>query len=147
MRVCFVVNPNAGGVGSIFQKQVVKAANHLARQGCDVQRVETRKKGDGIHLAQQAAADGFDVAVAVGGDGTINEVCNGLATTDTALAVIPAGTGNVYAADLGIPIWGLLKPEAVTEGVELIMTGQRRRIAASCDLRYLGCVGQIGVTR
>ena len=47
---------------------------------------------------------------------------------NTALAVLPAGTANVYATDLGIPIWGPLKPEAVTEGAEVIMTGQRRRI-------------------
>ena len=77
MRVCFVVNPNAGGVGSIFQKQVVKAANHLVRQGCDVQRVETRKKGDGIHLAQQAAADGREVE-----DGDIVPACAQACPTD-----------------------------------------------------------------
>ncbi|MBN1995193.1 MAG: diacylglycerol kinase family lipid kinase [Anaerolineae bacterium] len=128
MKVCFIVNPAAGGVGSTFQKQVVKAANQLAKQGCKVERVETKAKDDGIQVSRQAAAAGFEVAVAVGGDGTINEVCNGLAGTNTALAVVPAGTGNVYAADLGIPIWSPLHFDAVTEAVKLIMAGRRRRI-------------------
>jgi YegS/Rv2252/BmrU family lipid kinase len=90
--------------------------------------VETQAKGDAICLARQAATDGFEVAVAVGGDGTINEVCNGLVGTETALGVLPAGTANVYAADVGIPIWWPLNPGAVNNAAEIIVTGQRRRI-------------------
>jgi diacylglycerol kinase (ATP) len=127
VKVCFIINP-VSGAATGFQKRLHKAIAHLEAQGGVVKRMETKGQGDGTRLAQQAAAAGFDVAVAVGGDGTIHEVCNGLAETDTALAVLPAGTGNVYAADLGIPIWGPLKPEAITEGAELIMTGHRRRI-------------------
>jgi len=96
--------------------------------GCRVTRTETKGKGDATQLARQAAQEGFDAAVAVGGDGTINEVCNGLVGTETALGVIPAGTANVYAADVGIPIWVPLKPDAVTKGTDIIVTGQRRRI-------------------
>ncbi|MBI1879083.1 MAG: diacylglycerol kinase family lipid kinase [Chloroflexi bacterium] len=126
MRLCFIVNPAAGSGG--FQKLVIEAANHLSQLGCIVERVETTGKGDAIHLAQQAAAQGFDVAVAVGGDGTVNEVCNGLAGTETALGVLPAGTANVYAADVGIPIWWPLNPGAVNNAAEVLVTGQRRRI-------------------
>lgn len=128
MKICFIVNPTAGGVGGFFQKEVAKAATYLSEQGCEIRRVETKSKDDGIHLAWQAAADGFDVAVAVGGDGTINEVCNGLVGTDTALAVLPAGTGNVYAADLRIPIWSPFNIAAVASATKVIISGQRRRI-------------------
>jgi diacylglycerol kinase (ATP) len=72
MRLYFIINPAAGSGG--FQKLVIEAADHLSQLGCTVERVETSGKGDAIRLAQQAAAEGFDVAVAVGGDGTINEV-------------------------------------------------------------------------
>jgi YegS/Rv2252/BmrU family lipid kinase len=126
MRVCFIVNPAAGSGG--FQKLVVEAASHLNKLGCTVERVETQAKGDAIQLARQAAAEGFEVAVAVGGDGTINEVCNGLAGTETALGVLPAGTANVYAADVGIPIWWPLNPGAVNSAAEIIVNGQCRRI-------------------
>ena len=93
MKVCYISNPAAGS--GEFQKLAHEAAAHLSKQGCTVKQVETQDKGDATHLARQAAAHGFDVAVAVGGDGTINEVCNGLAKTDTSLAVLPAGTANV----------------------------------------------------
>ena len=65
---------------------------------------------------------------AVRGDVTLNEVCNGLANTDTVLAVLPAGTANVFAADVHIPIWTPLKPDAVIKGAELVVTGKRRKI-------------------
>jgi diacylglycerol kinase (ATP) len=126
VKVCFIGNPAAGS--GEFQKLVREATAHLSKQGCTVERVETKDKGDATHLARQAAANGFDVVVAVGGDGTINEICNGLAQTDTSLAVLPAGTANVYAADIGIPIWWPLNPNAVIEATEVIMTGQRRQI-------------------
>jgi len=127
VKVGFILNP-ASGAATGFHKRLHKAITYLEKQGCFVELLETQRKNDGTRLARQAAGEQYDVAVAVGGDGTINEVCNGLAGTDTALAVLPAGTGNVYAAELGIPIWGPLKPDAVINGAEVIMTGRRRRI-------------------
>lgn len=127
MKIGFILNP-ASGAATAFHKRLHKAITHLEQQGCTVDLLKTQHKGDGIRLARQTAAEQYDVAVAVGGDGTINEVCNGLAGTDTAMAVLPAGTGNVYAAELGIPIWGPLKPDAVINGANVILTGQRRRI-------------------
>ncbi len=126
MKVCFIINPLAGFGG--FQKLVVKAAEQLSKSGCQVKRVETKRQGEATDLARQAAGEAFDVAIAVGGDGTINEICNGLVGTETALGVLPAGTANVYAAEVGIPIWSPLKPDAVAEATEIILTGQRRRI-------------------
>ena len=126
MKVQFIVNPMAGS--GEFQKLVAEASDYLTQLGHTVRRTETTGKGNALHLAQQAAREAFDVAVAVGGDGTVNEVCNGLAGADTAMAVLPAGTANVYAADVGIPIWWPLNPGAVRQAAEIIVTGQRRQI-------------------
>ncbi len=126
MKTCLIVNPNAGP--SAFKKQLRNAQDHLLKSGCELKRVDTKGKGDATRMAQEAAQDGFEVVVAVGGDGTLNEVCNGLVNTDTALGVLPAGTANVFAADVHIPIWTPLKPDAIIKGAEIIVTGQRRRI-------------------
>ncbi|MCB0167173.1 MAG: diacylglycerol kinase family lipid kinase [Anaerolineae bacterium] len=126
MKICLIINPKAGP--SSFKKQLKKAHQHLLGLGCHVKCVETQGVGDATRLAQQAALDGFDTAVAIGGDGTINEVCNGLAGTETALGVLPAGTANVYAAEVGIPIWHPLNPEAIIKAADIIAHGQRRKI-------------------
>jgi len=63
----------------------------------------TYQRGDAEGLARAAAAEGADVVAAVGGDGTLNEVVNGLDTYDTPLGVIPAGTANDFARQAGIP--------------------------------------------
>jgi diacylglycerol kinase (ATP) len=126
MKACLILNPAAGPRD--FHRQLDKAIDHLCARGWDVKRLETGEKGDATRLARQAANEGYDVAVAVGGDGTINEVVNGLVGSDTALGVIPAGTANVYAADVGIPIWNPLRPNAVRIAAEIIHTGQRRKV-------------------
>jgi lipid kinase YegS len=63
----------------------------------------TWEKGDGIRFAREGAARGVDVVVAVGGDGTINEVVNGLDGSDVPLGIIPFGTANDFAHQVGIP--------------------------------------------
>lgn len=63
----------------------------------------TFERGDAEELARRAASDGADVVAAVGGDGTLNEVVNGLDGYDTPLGVIPAGTANDFARQAGIP--------------------------------------------
>ena len=64
---------------------------------------ETNRRGHAIRLAQGAANDGVDVVVCLGGDGTLNEVANGLAGTRTAMAPLPGGSTNVFARTIGLP--------------------------------------------
>ncbi len=126
MNACVILNPAAGPRD--FHRQLNKAIEYLRSHDWEVELSKTAAKGDATRLARQAADAGCDVAVAVGGDGTIHEVVNGLAGSDTALAIIPAGTANVYAVDVGIPIWSPLRPNAIRIAAEIIRTGQRRKI-------------------
>jgi YegS/Rv2252/BmrU family lipid kinase len=84
----------------------------------------TESEGDGVRFAREAGADGAELVVASGGDGTINEVVNGLAEAEalerTTLAVVPTGTGNNFASNLGI--------DGVEGAFDAIDTGRRRRI-------------------
>lgn len=126
MHAHMILNPAAGQRD--FHRQLKKANEYLRANGWSVTLLETQEKGDATRLARQAAQADSDVVIAVGGDGTINEVVNGLAGSDTALAIIPAGTANVYAADIGVPIWNPLRPNAVRLAAEIIHTGRREKI-------------------
>ncbi|MDQ2754784.1 MAG: hypothetical protein M3R71_04460 [Actinomycetota bacterium] len=78
----------------VIQKAL--AASH------QVQTAETSRPGHASRLAQGAAADGVDVVVVLGGDGTLNEAANGLVGTSTALGVLPGGSTNVFARTIGM---------------------------------------------
>jgi diacylglycerol kinase (ATP) len=126
LKACFILNPLAGRRD--FQQEVGRAEQHLVRLGWDTCRYETQRVGDGTLFARRAAQEGCDVVVAVGGDGTINEVVNGIVKTKATLGVLPAGTGNVFASDVLIPIYGPLHPGALKRAAEIIHGGQRRRL-------------------
>ena len=64
----------------------------------------TQRRGHAISLANEAAKNGFDYVVAVGGDGTINEVARGLLNSETPMGILPRGSGNGLARHLGIPV-------------------------------------------
>jgi diacylglycerol kinase (ATP) len=75
----------------------------VRRRGHAVDVRVTWEAGDGIHLAADAADRGTDVVIACGGDGTLNEVVNGLDGRDVSLGVVPLGTANDFARQTGIP--------------------------------------------
>jgi YegS/Rv2252/BmrU family lipid kinase len=95
-----IANPSAGGGRGT--DALHSAAGVLAGSGWTVSVHWTSQPGEAEHVARDAAAAGHDVVVAAGGDGTVNEVANGLVHSRTALAVLPLGTGNVLAAQLGL---------------------------------------------
>ena len=98
-RMLVIVNPYATTM-SVRLKQLVV----YALQGrFDVESVDTQRKGHAIELCREAADEGYDVVVAFGGDGTVNEAANGLAGSQTALTCLPGGATNVYCRMLGIP--------------------------------------------
>ncbi len=98
MKVMLLVNPYASGVD--WKSRM--AANSALIADHDLTTVETTKRNDATALARQAADDGFEVVVVLGGDGTLNEAANGLAGTSTALAALPGGSTNVFARTIGM---------------------------------------------
>lgn len=100
-RLCFIVNPTAGhGRALKTWKRIEPLAASLGEYAVKF----TAHPRHGEELARQAAAEGFDRVVALGGDGTLNEVGNGLVGTAAALAVVPTGTGNDWVRTAGIPM-------------------------------------------
>ncbi len=100
-RVLVVFNPIAGRRRRGRYDAVIAA---LAARGCRVTIRETRGRGDAEAFAGTVLRDDFDVIAVAGGDGTINEVANGLGPSAPPLAVIPLGTANVLAAEIGLPV-------------------------------------------
>ena len=98
MRLQLIVNVSASGVTP--RVRVVIAEALAARH--DLEVVLTAARGHATELAAEAAADGRDAVVVLGGDGTLNEAANGLAGTATALAVMPGGSTNVFARTIGV---------------------------------------------
>jgi diacylglycerol kinase (ATP) len=119
-RVCFIVNPTAGfGRALKTWKRIEPLAASLGEYGVKF----TERVRHGEVLAREAAQEGYDRVVAVGGDGTLNEVGNGLMGTSAALAVIPTGTNNDWVLTVGIP-------KDTLEATRLVFAGRR----AKCDV-------------
>ncbi|MEA3020837.1 MAG: hypothetical protein QOI47_2361 [Actinomycetota bacterium] len=99
MRILLLVNSSASSVTPRGRVVIQKAlsADH------EVTMAETSRRGHATRLARGAAADGVEVVVVLGGDGTLNEAANGLAGTGCALAPLPGGSTNVFARTLGLP--------------------------------------------
>jgi diacylglycerol kinase family enzyme len=97
VKLLLLINPSASSVD--WKSRM--AANSALVGDHDVTTMETTRRNDATALAAQAAADGFDAVVVLGGDGTLNEAANGLAGTETALAVLPGGSTNVFARTIG----------------------------------------------
>jgi diacylglycerol kinase family enzyme len=98
-RMLIIVNPYATTMSVRLKHLVV-----YALQGrYEVEAIETQRRGHAIELVTAAVGQAFDVVVAFGGDGTVNEAANGLAGTGTPLTVLPGGSNNVFCKMLGIP--------------------------------------------
>ncbi len=99
MKIVLIANASASSVTARTRVVIQKAlsADH------DVTLKETARRGHATRLAKGAAAEGADVVVVLGGDGTLNEAANGVVGTNTALAPLPGGSTNVFARTLGLP--------------------------------------------
>ena len=100
LRMFLVVNPRATTVSARLKNLVVYAL----RGRYDVEAVETEGRNHATELTREAAAGGYDLVVAFGGDGTLNEVANGLAHTNVPLTILPGGCTNVVCRMLDIPM-------------------------------------------
>ena len=100
-------NPNAGHGGAQRRRSLDEARKIFAAVGIEAELVETKGPGDATEMAQRATSERRDLVVACGGDGTLNEVVNGLAGPSNghrvSLALLPAGTANIFAKELSLP--------------------------------------------
>ncbi len=126
-RIVLIANPVAGGGAA---ERIEKARACLQRRGASVELVLTTARGDARRAASEARASGADLVVAAGGDGTLNEVVNGLAPSAIPLALIPLGTANVFALEAQIPF-------DIEGACEIALAGTPRPI----------CLGVAGQTR
>lgn len=117
MRTRVILNPRAGGADELPEIRAV-----LGRLD-DAEVCETRGAGDAAELAREAVERGIELVVAAGGDGTLNEVLNGIAVdlSGVRLGVIPLGTGNDFVRSIGVPA-------DLHDAVETLVRGRTRRI-------------------
>jgi diacylglycerol kinase family enzyme len=147
MRSLVVVNHSATTTSPRTLDVMLAALRHDLKM--DV--VETEHRGHAIELARTARADGADLVVAVGGDGTVNEVVNGLLADDgnggprppvPGLAVVPGGSTNVFARNLGLPEDPV---EATGQLLSAVREGRRRSIGlGKLDERWFTFCAGVG---
>ncbi|TAN59782.1 MAG: diacylglycerol kinase family lipid kinase [Magnetospirillum sp.] len=135
-RVLIIHNPAAG---RHKRRRLLEVIERLEQLGCVVTSRETRRRGDAEDFATEASPDRHDAVVAAGGDGTVNEVLNGLGRGPggLALGVIPLGTANVLACEIG------LDPKNVDQVARTIAFGPARHVhvaVANCR-RFLLMAG------
>lgn len=129
MKVRVIANPISGGGNGRRLGEAMRAA--LQGRGIDASLHITSRAGEAEEVA---ATPGYDCVVSVGGDGTTNEIANGVAGTDTLLAILPLGTANVVPRELGIPL-------SVDAVADLIVSGSVRTIDAG---RFAGRLFLLG---
>ncbi|MDR2126375.1 MAG: diacylglycerol kinase family lipid kinase [Prevotellaceae bacterium] len=101
-KIAFIVNPVSGTQNK--KKIVEKIKNSSCFNNDEIEIYYTKCAGDAFESAKQYAEKNFDIVVAVGGDGTVNEIARALIHANTALSLIPVGSGNGLARDLHIPL-------------------------------------------
>lgn len=115
-KILVILNPAARGERAKALRDKIASLSH------DVLVRSTGSPGDARALAARAVTQGYDTIVAAGGDGTINEVVNGIAGTDVQFGILPVGTMNVFATELGIPQNNLAKAwRVIEEGVSRLV--------------------------
>lgn len=100
--ICFIVNPVSGTTRK--RKVEIKIRKGMQGSGQNYEIVYTRYAGHATVLAREAVQKGYSAVVAVGGDGSVNEVAKALIGSNTALGIIPVGSGNGFARHLKIPL-------------------------------------------
>ena len=136
--VSIIFNPVSGQTDPEQRRQTISQA--LAEHGYQCQFIDTTLETGAKALAAQALKNGVDLLVVSGGDGTVMEALSALVGTDTPVAVLPAGTGNLLSVNLGIPI-------TVPEAVNVALSGKPYALdlcRANGD-RYFAILGGLGM--
>jgi len=115
MKYAIIINPVSGNYPQGFVKQIIQ--ENLT----EYKYFETSKEENGAVQARKAIEEGYDFIIACGGDGTVTEVASVLVNSDTKFGIIPAGTGNMLAANLGLPL-------NIRDSISVIKEGYTRKM-------------------
>jgi diacylglycerol kinase (ATP) len=115
-KILFIVNPISGDIRKLDLHVLIDS--YLDKEKYEPTIRFTERFGHAVHLAREGVKEGFDILVAVGGDGSINEIANALVHTNVVLGIIPLGSGNGLAYHLGLPV------KKVKEAIETINNGR-----------------------
>ena len=125
--IVLISNPTAKRASD---RKIAQASRYLMSKGYKVEVLFTEQKGNAGSLAREAIGEIPSLIIAAGGDGTFNEVINGIAGSEIPMAILPLGTTNVLAKEIGIP-------ENVEGAMEIAVTGTTKTIS----------LGKIAITR
>jgi len=131
MQAELIYNPSGGQV--VIRHELDNVVAFLSRYGWSVTLRETNRPLEATELARHAVKRGAGVVIAAGGDGTINEVANGLVNSDAALGVLPAGTTNSWALQMGIPA---LNPLLLGTQAAKMIAALEERVARPLPANY-----------
>lgn len=114
LRILLIINPISGTNSKLGLREAIE--NRVTSLGHKIDTSFTNGPGDATKIARQASIDGYDVVLACGGDGTVNEVATGLIGSNTAMAILPNGSGNGLARHIDIPVDPIDAIKAVKRG-------------------------------
>jgi len=137
-HIRFIYNPYSG---LIHPEQMIRKiiAYYFPTNLCYYDFNITQGKRHAYELAKDAVEKGYDIVIAIGGDGTVNETASGLVNSDTVLGIIPNGSGNGLARGLGIPL-------NIRRSARLITTGQTRAIdVGQVEDKYFFVIAGLGL--
>ena len=126
MKALVIFNPVAGQRDA--RSDLDQAIVYLESRGWEIDLRETRGRGDATTYAREAVALGCDIVLVASGDGTLGEVIKGLLRTDVALGVLPVGLTNVWARQLGLPVWSPISRHRLMESAAAMAQSHVRRI-------------------
>jgi diacylglycerol kinase (ATP) len=145
IKAVLISNPKTGRYASNRRTPVEKLIQHLHSKGIDIELMITRGPGDAAAIAERVTRNGVDDVIVAGGDGTINEALQGLIGSNARLSILPRGTANVLARELGLPLNGIA-------AADVIARGKVRRIHLGCAInkttgikRYFFLMAGIGL--
>lgn len=136
IRACLIVNPFARNGHRLADLE--QAERLLREHGWDLTRVHVDRPDEVRDKTQEAVEDGHNLIVVVGGDGSIGQATDVLSGTEVALGIIPAGTGNILARDLGLPIPAPWYPHAFVDAARQLVTATWWRV----DVGHARCKEQ-----
>jgi YegS/Rv2252/BmrU family lipid kinase len=135
-KILFIINPISGEHN---KAEIIRAIPKiLDKNRFDIFITHSKRAGHAAEIAQKAVAENIDIVVAVGGDGTINEVATQLVSANTALAIVPCGSGNGLARDLGISL-------RYKEAIQQINKLELKKIDVGvCNNQYFFSIAGVG---